>query len=142
MMLEAKTIEAVAGLKARYDKPYSPADRELIKELYRVILGKTIRNTGCQNCYHDAVIELYLFTRKETKKDMAQLKAGAIIACPQFHNGQIFTNENLTDEVAREYLAAYPQRTDLFAVLPPKVKEPKKAKEPKKSAEAETEPKE
>jgi len=125
-MLSRETIEAVTGLKARFNQPYSSADRELIKELYHVILGKTLRNTGCQNCYHDAVIELALFVRNATKKEMATLKAGAIIACPTFHGGQIYTNSNLTDEVAREYLAAFPKRSDLFSILPPKQKRAKK----------------
>lgn len=126
MLIDKETIEAVAGLKARYNKPYSSADRELIKELYHIVLGKSMRNTSCQNCYHDAVIELALFVRNATKKEMATLKAGAIIACPTFHGGQIYTNSNLTDEVAREYLAAFPKRSDLFSVLPPKQKRAKK----------------
>ena len=33
-------------------------------------------------------------------------------------NGNHYTNANLTDKVAREFLAAFPQRRDWFAVLP------------------------
>ena len=32
--------------------------------------------------------------------------------------GNHYTNNNLTDDVAREFLAAYPQRKDWFAELP------------------------
>ena len=127
-MIQAATIEAVAGLKARFNAPYSPADRELIKELYQSVLGKTLRNTGCQNCYHDAVIELHLHIKRATMKETAQLKAGAVICCPAFHNGTIFTNENITDDIAREYLAQFPERAHLFAAFPSKVKKPRATK--------------
>lgn len=47
-----------------------------------------------------------------------RLRAGVIINCPNFHNGEIYTNNNLTDEVAAEYLQRYPKQADLFQALP------------------------
>ena len=138
-MIDGTIIKAVAGLKARFDGPYSPADCELIKDLYHQLLGKEVRSTTCQNCYHDAVIEMHLFIKRATMKETAQLKAGAVIACPTFHNGTIYTNDNITDDIAREYLDLFPQRSNLFAALPPKA--PKAKKEPKapKAKKEETE---
>ena len=52
------------------------------------------------------------------KKCDYRLRAGFIIACPEFRNGKIFTNDNLTNEVAREYLAKYPQQEKYFSVIP------------------------
>ncbi len=42
------------------------------------------------------------------------MRAGFIIACPAFHNGKIYSNANLTDEVAEEYLAMFPNQRQYF----------------------------
>lgn len=52
------------------------------------------------------------------KKCDYRLRAGFIIACPEFRNGKIFTNDNLTNEVAKEYLAKYPLQEKYFSVIP------------------------
>ena len=46
------------------------------------------------------------------------MKAGFIISCPDFYNGKIFTNENLTDKVAHEYLTKYPHMEKYFQKIP------------------------
>ena len=46
------------------------------------------------------------------------MKAGFIISCPDFYHGKIFTNENLTDKVAHEYLTKYPQMEKYFQKVP------------------------
>ena len=47
-----------------------------------------------------------------------KLRAGAIINCPNFYNGKVFSNENLTDKVAEEYLKAFPEQREMFEELP------------------------
>jgi len=58
--------------------------------------------------------------------------------------GNHYTNNNLTDEVAREFLAAYPQRKDWFAELPSATTDKQVAaevaNEPSAEGSAETEP--
>ena len=53
--------------------------------------------------------------------------------------GNHYTNANLTDEVAREFLASFPQRKDWFEILPSattaKAVSAEVAKVPKKPAE-------
>ena len=46
------------------------------------------------------------------------LRAGFIIHCPTFHEGKVYTNDNLTDAVAAEYLAAFPGQRPMFAKVP------------------------
>lgn len=58
-----------------------------------------------------------------------RMKAGFIISCPDFHGGKIFTNENLTDEVAAEYLDKFPGMQDYFQKVPKeKVEKPAEKK--------------
>ena len=44
----------------------------------------------------------------------AKLVRGVVLQ----HNGNHYTNANLTDDVAREFLAKFPNRKDWFEVLP------------------------
>lgn len=109
-------------LMTRYDAPFSAADKRLISELYPEVLNKKFRATSCQRCHHDAVIEMALFLRKEKKMaDKSRryiMRAGFIIACPKFHNGKIYSNANVTDEIAEEYLAQFPNQVKYFDIKP------------------------
>lgn len=49
-----------------------------------------------------------------------RLKAGAIINCPAFKGGKVFSNDNLTDEIAEEYLKQFPDNVELFQKVPDK----------------------
>jgi hypothetical protein len=60
------------------------------------------------------------------------LKAGAIINTPAFDEGKIYSNANLTDDVARRYLEKFPNQVVLFQKLP----DP----EPETAPEAEAKP--
>lgn len=104
-------------LITRFNASFSAADKSLIESLYREVLGKAFRATACQRCYHDAVMEMALYLRKEKQmkpKTRYTMRAGFIIACPAFHNGKIYSNANLTDEVAEEYLAMFPNQKRYF----------------------------
>lgn len=151
---EAKRL--IADLKTRFVEPYSSGDKSTIEKLYSAVLGKTFVPTSCQNCYHDAVIEIYRYIKINNamkKKSKYTMRAGFIINCPTFRGGQIFTNDNLTDDVAEEYIKRFPKNTDLFSVsedaAPEKPEKPKNGngngcgkgkKQPEKSAEAENKP--
>lgn len=114
-------VKAAEGLRERYDAPYNDSDKELVARLYFDVLGKVFKPTTCQTCYHDAAIEIYCYLKTNKsmrKKCNYRLRAGFIIACPDFYNGKIFTNENLTDKVAKEYLEKYPNMEDYFQKLP------------------------
>lgn len=107
----------VDELRGRFDAPFSQADKDTIERTYKAVVGRTFVQTSCQQCYHDAVVEIYHHIKKygkmaEVKK--YNLKSGAIINCPNFQEGKVFSNENLTDEVAAEYLKEYPDQVGLF----------------------------
>ena len=60
------------------------------------------------------------------EKSNYRLRAGVIINCPNFRGGKIYTNDNLTDKVASEFLKMFPEQEVLFQKLPPqKPKTPK-----------------
>ena len=111
----------VGELKARFDSPFDSTDKAVIETLYFEVTRKRFVPTTCQQCYHDALIEIYLKLKKEKampKTCNYAMKAGFIISCPDFYHGKIFTNENLTDKVAHEYLTKYPQMEKYFQKIP------------------------
>lgn len=114
-------ITKINDLRGRYNAPFSYRDKALIEMLYNEVLGKTFQPTTCQQCYHDAVIEIYCYLKKEKKmaeKRNFALANGAIIHSPNFHNGKIYTNANLTDAVAAEYLEQFPAMVSAFVRVP------------------------
>lgn len=116
---EAKAV--IKELRGRFDAPFSSADKSTIESLYYEVLGKELARTSCQRCYHDGLVEIYCYIKKHGKmaeKLKYRLKAGAIINCPAFMGGKVFSNDNLTDEVAEEYLGLYPGNVDLFQEVP------------------------
>ena len=122
----------ITGLRERYGAPYNSTDKDLIERLYWDVLGKVFKPTSCQTCYHDAVIEIYLQLKNHNSMAAERnylLKAGAIINSPVFDNGKIYSNANLTDDVAKRYLDMFPESVGLFQRLPEKT-----AEKPRKTA--------
>lgn len=120
-MTKSEANKIIEELRGRFDAPFSSADKDMIEKLYSEVLGKNFVPTSCQQCYHDALIECYLWLKsgkKMAEKMNYRLKAGAIINCPAFQGGKIYTNDNLSDKVAADFLAKYPQQVDLFQKLP------------------------
>lgn len=106
-------------LKARFDAGFSVSDKESIAELYSEVLRKELKRTNCNDCYRDALIEVYNYLRTERKmkeKCAYSLLAGVIIQ--DFENGKVYTNANLTDEVADSYLRRFPKQIQMFAKFP------------------------
>lgn len=116
-----QAISLTQDLRGRFDAPFSSYDKNTIEQLYYEVLGKEFKPTSCQQCYHDALIEIYVYLKKYGKmkeKCNYRMRAGFIINCPTFHNGKVYTNDNLTDEVAAEYLKQFPKNVDMFQQVP------------------------
>lgn len=99
--------------------------RARIDALYFAVCGKHLRKCNCKNVEMDAIVEIHrklkMYETKKIDMTQARLVNGVVLQW----KGNHYTNSNLTDEVAREFLAAFPVRKDWFAVLPPKADEPK-----------------
>lgn len=118
--------------------------KERIDRLYWAVCRKHLRTCKCKDKYKDALVEIYakLMYHQKTNTNMAhsRLVNGVVLQW----KGNHYTNNNLTDEVAREFLAAFPQRKDWFAELPSATTEKQVvaevANEPSAEVSAETEP--
>lgn len=99
------------------DSVFTDEQRQLIADTYLTHLGKEIPNCSCRNRYTDALIEICLTFKIPimNTKCRYQLLAGVII----WLGTECYSNHNLTDEVAEEYLRSFPEaREKEFQVWP------------------------
>ena len=88
--------------------------------MYHDVLDKTFVRTSCNDCYRDAIIEMSVYLKKHGKmkeKRAYKLKSGVLLQM-EFGSPDFYTNENLTDDIAEEYLKKYPDNVGYFAELP------------------------
>lgn len=114
-----EALNMADDLKTRFDAGFSISDKESIDELYSAVLRKELKRTNCNDCYRDALIEVYNYLRIEKKmkeKCAYSLLSGMIIQ--DFENGKVYTNANLTDDVAESYLKRFPKQIQMFARFP------------------------
>lgn len=117
-----KVKEAIKKLEELRGKGSSltQSDKAEIEDLHMEILDRRMTHTSCSNCYSDAVITLLLYIRKHGRfkeKTSYRLKNGVLLQM-EFGSSEFYTNDNLSDKVAEEYLAKFPENSNLFAELP------------------------
>lgn len=120
-MTYQEALDRVEELRGHGNAPFSIEQKRLIAQMYPEITGRPFRRTACQRCYHDAVIEMAVKLRKEQKmreKCDYHMRAGFIIRCGDFDGGEIYTNANLTNDVARRYLERFPNKRKMFDRIP------------------------
>lgn len=105
----------------------SATDKQEIASLYTAVLGKHIRACNCKNKYEDAVAEIYHYLKQNgTMREQSRyvLKSGVVIQ-PK-GSSKVYTNDNLTDEVAQAFLLERPNAVGLFVYIPSEESKPKK----------------
>lgn len=116
-----EAIEAVVRLKEHLKNgAFSAEQKKEIVVLYREVVGKEIRDCNCHDRYSDALVEIYSYLKRNGKMKVTcnyRLKSGVVIQI--FGSSEVYTNDNLTDEVAATYIEKYPGAVDLFEHIPP-----------------------
>lgn len=133
---EAKTL--LEDLNRGYNSPYSSTERETIERLYYEVLGKRIDGCRCPDKWHDAVLEIELYIKKHGKmkeKSNYKLRAGVILQIAG--SSEVYTNDNLTDEVAAAFLKEHPKAVSRFETIPTDKKKTEAAGTSVKSSELE-----
>ncbi|MBR0116487.1 MAG: hypothetical protein IJM04_04315 [Prevotella sp.] len=118
MLSYSEIMDRLSEMRSRYDDGFSSSDRVFINEVHGLLFGHPVKNLGCPNCYRDAYIEVTLKLRKMKempKKKNFVLRSGVLLHA---FNGEVFTNANLTDEIAMDALNENRGRFDLFAKVP------------------------
>lgn len=114
--------EALRTLDALNRSPqgsYSAVEKAEIVRLYDLILGRSFGECRCPDRWHDAVVEMMVYLKKFGKmraKSNYRLRTGVVIQLPGCSD--VYTNANLTDEVARTYLELFPAAARRFETIP------------------------
>ena len=111
------------GLRAHLHGAFSPEEKAQIAELHQVVFDRPFVKTKCNDCYRDAVIRMYLQIKKNgtmISELQYRLRAGYLINSPLFHGGAVYSNANLTNEVAEEFLQMFPMASVNFDRIPEK----------------------
>lgn len=88
-----------------------------IRRLYKHFVGEPLKRCNCPDMYNDALLLITLKIKKmATNEQKYRLKRGVVIQLSG--TNEVYTRDNLTDEVAREYLAKFPKKAKLFDVIP------------------------
>lgn len=97
---------------------FSTSEKAAIEEIYFAVFGRSIPNCNCPNRHRDAVIELRIFIKNHStmEKKKYVLKAGVVIQ--PSGTSEVYTNDNLTDAVAEQFLKERPGARGLFEVIP------------------------
>lgn len=130
-MTASEAYDTLTAL-SRASQPYSSAEESIISTIYAEVLGKKVRDCNCRDKWRDAVIEALIYLKKHNAmrpKCDYKLKAGVILHISG--SSEVYTNDNLSNEVARAFLAENPNAKGRFAVIPTMTAKPqKKAKKP------------
>lgn len=127
-MIVSEAYDTLLAL-SRANKPYSSAEESIISNLYTEVTGKKVRDCNCRDKWRDAVIEALLYLKKHNamrEKCNYQLRAGVILHISG--SSEVYTNDNLTNEVAEKFLKDNPNAVGRFAVIP----QPKAESKPKR----------
>jgi hypothetical protein len=87
-----------------------------IRRLYRYVTGDTLKHCNCPDLYHDAIILILLRMKQDTKQRNYILKRGIVIQTAD--SSEVYTRDNITDEIAKDYLAKFPNRVYIFEAIP------------------------
>lgn len=143
-------IATIQEIKARFEKSSEllDSDKRFIDLYYERVTAKAFEKRGCNQCYQDAFIEMFIYVKTKGLRDMPNfiLKRGQVLTVSNVDKDgnktrTLYNRSNVTDEVSISHLKKYPKTIDWFESVPENWEElVSKAKaEPK--AKAKTEPK-
>lgn len=118
-MTPAEVLRTLDELNRNPRGSYSAAEKAEIVRLYDLVLGRSFGERRCPDRWRDAVIEMIVYLKKFGKmreKSNYRLRAGVVIQLPGCSD--VYTNANLTDEVARTYLELFPAAARRFETIP------------------------
>lgn len=105
--------------------------RAEIAALYMSVCGKTLPTCRCKDKVRDALLLVILELKK--RKTMENGRKTRLCRGVYFWiDGHPYNNNNITDDIARKYLAEHPHHDFLFEVLPDGLDAPAEAAEVEK----------
>lgn len=106
--IEALPVEAASRVG---DSAFTAQDKAVITAAYLGIYDKPVKECSCKHRYFDALMEIRMYLKIKKRSNMKyELKAGRLI----WHEGDPYSNANLTDEVAEKWCAQHADLVDVY----------------------------
>ncbi|MBD5389595.1 hypothetical protein HDR64_00595 [bacterium] len=122
-----KELEGIVGDAALEHRlrsnTHTPGDAEWLDRAYQAVFKQKI-NRHCVNCLYDALILLRIRLKNDVQQLKSQLechyrlKAGVVLRFDGNAGTRLYTNANLTDDIAERWLRAHPDTRHYFSLLP------------------------
>ena len=122
-----KELEGIVGNAALEHRlrsnTHTPGDAERLDWAYQAVFKQKI-NRHCVNCLYDAFILLRIRFKNDAPQLKAQLecryrlKAGVVLHVDNGAGSKIYTNANLTDDIAVQWLLEHPDTGHYFSRRP------------------------
>ena len=122
-----ETLEGIVGNTALAHRlqtnTQTPDDAEWLDSAYQAVFKQSI-NRSCVNCLYDAFILLRIRLKNDAPRLKAQLechyrlKAGVVLHVDNGKGVDLYTNANLTDDIAAQWLREHPETRHYFSRLP------------------------
>jgi hypothetical protein len=94
----------------------TPQRKKQIREALRAISGQNI-SISCATCYIEALFKIIKYTNMAFSQ--YELRRGYVALLAKPLNGvKAFTNKQITDELAQEFLRQHPERVVYFTKMP------------------------
>lgn len=138
-MLEySDTLNRLLEMRERFDAGFSSSDRLFISKVYETLFSHPIKNPGCSDCFRDAWLEIIHRLKQDKimpKEKKFVLRRGVLLHA---FNGEVFTNANISDEIAMDAINESRNRSKLFEKLPDNWEDQCKARKALKDKESAT----
>jgi hypothetical protein len=94
----------------------TPERKRQIREAAKLVTGRSV-NISCGTCYIEALFKIIKYTNMAFSQ--FELKRGYVAVFDHLYKGRkTFTNKEITDELASEFLRQHPERIVYFAKAP------------------------
>lgn len=116
-MKASNTLSYLSSLFGRFSA-LTEDEKLYVEQLYTQIMPRAfVRRSGCSDCYKDALIELQIKIKNTgMDKQKYRLRNGVLLF--DHENKKYYTNSNLTDKIAKDYLKKHPEESRFFSEIP------------------------
>lgn len=114
-----RLYNSLSGVEA--NAPIPEAIKDNIRRLYRYVTGEKLKQCNCPDLYSDALIVIRLKFRTMKPEQKYILKRGVVIHTAD--SSEVYTRDNITDEVAKAYLEKFPNKVGVFESVPEEVEQ-------------------
>jgi hypothetical protein len=121
MTQQAEILQTLSEMSERAKtNTLTQKDKMYIKNIHSIVLRKEFVDKNCGECYKEAFANIFNFLKKNFIMTTSNYKLKRGVVAQSGTMSATFTNENITDELANQFISENPQRLNFFEFYPKK----------------------